>query len=175
MASFGGIAFESSSPNRRSVDPLSAPCGFPRADVPSSGPMEIRDLPEDRFDEAVALWRDAELTRPWNDPEADLRRALDGPSSTVLVVVEDGELVATAMVGHDGHRGWIYYLAVRNAARRRGLGAALVGACERWLAERDVPKVNLMIRGDNTAAAGFYDALGYAHDDVVVRSRRLDA
>jgi ribosomal protein S18 acetylase RimI-like enzyme len=135
--------------------------------------MEIQELTHARAEEAIELWREAGLTRPWNDPEADLRRAVDGPSSTVLTVLEDGELVATAMVGHDGHRGWIYYLAVRNTARRRGLGAALVGACEAWLAQRDVPKVNLMIRGDNTSAAGFYDALGYARDDVVVRSRRL--
>lgn len=135
--------------------------------------MEIHELDDDRADEVVALWHTAGLTRPRNDPEADLRRALAGPSSTVLGVVEEGELVGTAMVGHDGHRGWIYYLAVRNAARRRGLGAALVGACERWLLDRDVPKVNLMIRGDNTTAGQFYDALGYATDDVVVRSRRL--
>jgi ribosomal protein S18 acetylase RimI-like enzyme len=78
------------------------------------------------------------------------------------------------MVGHDGHRGWVYYLAVSADARGGGAGRALMAACEAWLAERGVPKLNLMVRGDNAAAQGFYDALGYATDDVVVRSRRLD-
>ncbi len=78
------------------------------------------------------------------------------------------------MVGHDGHRGWIYYLAVAPSARRGGLGRSLVEASEHWLAERGVPKLNVMVRGDNADAQGFYDAIGYGHDDVVVRSRRLD-
>jgi len=46
-------------------------------------------------------------------------------------------------------------------------------ACERWLAERGIPKVNLMVRADNPVARGFYAAIGYGHDEVVVLSRRL--
>ena len=76
--------------------------------------MQISDLPADHTDDAVALWRETGLTRPWNDPYADLARALAGPTSTVLGAQDaDGCLVGTVMVGHDGHRGWVYYLAVR--------------------------------------------------------------
>jgi ribosomal protein S18 acetylase RimI-like enzyme len=135
--------------------------------------MTLETLAPERIDEAIALWHEVGLTRPWNDAPADLRRALHGPSSTILALVEEGSLLATAMVGHDGHRGWVYYLAVRADARGRGCGRAMMAACEAWLLDRGVPKLNLMVRGDNTEARGFYAALGYSHDDVVVLSRRL--
>jgi hypothetical protein len=77
------------------------------------------------------------------------------------------------MVGHDGHRGWVYYLAVRPGRRGRGHGRAMMRACETWLSARDVPKVNLMVRTGNDAVLAFYDAIGYGRDDVFVMSRRL--
>jgi ribosomal protein S18 acetylase RimI-like enzyme len=135
--------------------------------------MHIESLTPSEFDAAVALWQDAGLTRPWNDPHDDLRRAIAGPSSTILAGREGDELVATAMVGHDGHRGWVYYVAVRPDRRGRGHGRAMMRACENWLAARDVPKIDLMIRTQNEAVVAFYSALGYGHDDVVVMSKRL--
>lgn len=136
--------------------------------------MDIACLSPSDFDSAVVLWRDVGLTRPWNDPMDDLRRAVAGPSSTVLAGHDDaGALVATAMVGHDGHRGWVYYVAVRPDQRGRGHGRAIMRACETWLSERDVPKLDLMIRTDNHEMIAFYAALGYGHDDVVVMSKRL--
>jgi len=48
-----------------------------------------------------------------------------------------------------------------------------MNACEAWLAERRVPNVNIMVRADNAAAVGFYQALGYSRDEVIVLSRRL--
>lgn len=135
--------------------------------------MHIESLAPPEFDAAVALWHDVGLTRPWNDPIADLHRAVAGPSSTVLAGRDGDELVATAMVGHDGHRGWVYYVAVRPDRRRQGHGRAIMRACETWLAARDVPKINLMVRTENDAVIDFYAALGYGHDDVVVMSKRL--
>jgi ribosomal protein S18 acetylase RimI-like enzyme len=137
--------------------------------------MAIVSLAPEHIDDALALWEDVGLTRPWNDAREDLRRALAGPASTILALVDDGALLATAMVGHDGHRGWVYYLAVARAAQRRGHGRAVMSACEAWLAERGVPKLNLMLRTENHAARGFYTALDYTQDDVVVFSRRLEA
>ena len=96
-----------------------------------------------------------------------------GPSSAVLAGVQDDALVATAVVGHDGHRGWVYYLAVTQDAQGHGYGRAMMDACERWLADRGVPKLNLMVRASNAAVLGFYEALGYGRDEVVVMSRRL--
>jgi ribosomal protein S18 acetylase RimI-like enzyme len=137
--------------------------------------MQIAPLPSRRIDDAVELWHEARLTRPWNDPVEDARRALAGPTSTVLAHIDaDDRLLATAMVGHDGHRGWVYYVAVREDARGHGHGAAIMRAAEAWLAERAIVKLNLMIRTDNLAARGFYAALGYSVDDVVFLSRRLD-
>jgi ribosomal protein S18 acetylase RimI-like enzyme len=133
----------------------------------------IRELDASHAAGAVALWHSEGLTRPWNDPGADFARALREATSAVLGGFEQERLVATVMVGHDGHRGWVYYLAVASDRRRHGLGRALMATAERWLAERAVPKLNLMIRGDNAQAAGFYDALGYGRDDVVVMSKRL--
>jgi ribosomal protein S18 acetylase RimI-like enzyme len=135
--------------------------------------MRIGPLPTTMLSAAVALWEAAGLTRPWNDPRDELRRALAGPASTVLAGIDDGVLICTAMVGHDGHRGWVYYLAVSPDARGRGHGRTMMRACEAWLQARGVPKLNLMIRADNADARGFYAALGYGDDDVIVMSRRI--
>jgi ribosomal protein S18 acetylase RimI-like enzyme len=134
--------------------------------------MEIVELGAAHRADAVALWHAAGLTRPWNDPAADLDRALAGPSSTVLGAFgDDGGLVGTVMVGHDGHRGWLYYLAVATARRGEGIGRALVAAAEAWTVPF-VPKIQLMVRADNAAAAAFYEALGYERSDVAVLGRR---
>ena len=125
-------------------------------------------------DAAVALWQAAGLTRPWNDPHADFTRALAGPTSAVLGLRDGGALVATVMVGDDGHRGWVYYLAVDPARQRGGLGRLMMAAAEDWLAKRGCPKLNLMVRGDNTQARGFYARLGYEVNDVVTLAKRLD-
>ncbi len=122
----------------------------------------------------VALWHASGLTRPWNDPAADFDLALGGPQSTVLLASDDGALAGSVMVGFDGHRGWVYYLASDPARRQQGLGRALMAAAEAWLAERGCPKIQLMVRGDNAAARGFYAAIGYEVQDVVTIGRRLD-
>jgi ribosomal protein S18 acetylase RimI-like enzyme len=141
--------------------------------------MRIEPLPERLYDAAIRLWQDSGLTRPWNDPEADLRRAAGGDSSCVLAAIADGDgdgdgLLATAMVGHDGHRGWVYYLAVDATQRDRGLGRRMMEACEDWVRSRGIPKIQLMVRATNQVTVGFYEHLGYAGSDVVVLGRRLD-
>lgn len=130
-------------------------------------PLDVVDR-----DAVVALWERCGLTRPWNDPYADLDRALAGPASTVLVVPGPAGPLGAVMVGHDGHRGWLYYLAVDEARRRRGTGRVLVEGAERWLAEH-VPKVQLMVRSDNPDAVGFWVRLGYEASDVTVLGRRV--
>ena len=135
--------------------------------------MVISPLLPTQFDAAIQLWHEAGLTRPWNDPAQDLRRAIADPAAAVLAGIEAESLLAIAMVGYDGHRGWVYYLAVKPNARGRGHGRAMMQACERWLVERGVPKLNVMVRDDNVAARGFYTSLGYKLSDVVVLSRAL--
>jgi len=135
--------------------------------------MQFRDLTSVDVEAAVSIWQEAGLTRPWNPPELDLRRALEGPTSTVLGGFDGERLVGTAMVGHDGHRGWVYYLAVAEDQRGSGLGRRLMLAAERWLRERGAVKVQLMVRSTNEAVLGFYEHLGYEDAEVQVRSKWL--
>jgi len=135
--------------------------------------MSIAELPQELVESAVELWESVGLTRPWNDPRADVRRALGAPASTVLADVHSGCVVATVMVGHDGHRGWVYYLAVRPELQRLGRGREMMREAERWLRRAGVPKFNLMVRADNLPAKDFYLRIGYSPSDVVVLSRTL--
>lgn len=137
-------------------------------------PVVVTELAAELVGDAVALWHSSGLSRPWNDPHTDLIRAMSGPSSTVLATTDKhGALQGTVMVGHDGHRGWIYYLAVAHERRRQGLGRVLVRASEGWLRARGVPKLNLMVRAANSDVLAFYDALGYADGEVVVLGKFL--
>ena len=138
-------------------------------------PVKIQTLPERFYDDALSLWHDTGLTRPWNDPDADLRRAVAGTSSTVLGATDGETLVATAMVGHDGHRGWVYYLAVAPALQGQGLGRQMMRESEDWVVAQRIPKLQLMVRAGNAAAVGFYAKLGYLDAEVVVLGRRLDS
>lgn len=122
----------------------------------------------------AALWERAGLTRPWNDPHADIALARRGPHSTILVARDGGRILGSAMVGHDGHRGWVYYLAVEPDLQGRGLGRALLRAVEDWLRARAVPKLMLLVRPDNEKVRGFYAAEGYLEEPRIVFSRRLD-
>ena len=122
---------------------------------------------------ACELWREAGLTREWNSPEEDFDRALGGATSTVLGVVDDGAVVATAMVGHDGHRGWVYYVAVSGSRRRQGIGSRLMSSAEEWVRRAGVPKLQLMVRDENGAAQGFYRRLGYEDANVTTLGRWL--
>lgn len=121
----------------------------------------------------VALWEAAGLTRPWNDPRADFDLALATATSAVLLTEQDGAIIGSVMVGFDGHRGWVYYLATSPESRLQGIGRRLMRAAEEWLSAIGSPKIQLMVRGDNTAARGFYDALGYELQDVVTIGKRL--
>jgi ribosomal protein S18 acetylase RimI-like enzyme len=122
---------------------------------------------------AAELWTAAGLTRPWNDPLADFDRAIAGATSTVLGLRDGSELVGTVMVGHDGHRGWVYYLAVADSHQGRGLGSALMAAAEQWLRSRGAVKVQLMVRESNRDVVAFYARLGYQQDEVSVLARWL--
>ena len=135
--------------------------------------IAIGELRADDADAAVTLWQACGLTRPWNDPHADLARALAAADATLLAGRIDDVMVATVMVGFDGHRGWVYYLAVAPDAQRAGHGAAMMRAAERWLHAHGAPKLNLMVRADNEAAVGFYRAIGYAPSDVMVLQKVL--
>lgn len=131
--------------------------------------VEDADIPA-----IVALWERCELTRSWNDPHSDIVRALQGSSSDVLVGRDGNTIVATVMVGHDGHRGWVYYVAVDPDHHKNGYGRAIMAAAEDWLRTRGIEKLQLLVRADNTRVQAFYETLDYNQQERVVYAKWLD-
>jgi ribosomal protein S18 acetylase RimI-like enzyme len=122
----------------------------------------------------IALWRRCGLTRPWNDPAADIALARKGPDAAVLGGRDGSGIVASVLVGHDGHRGWVYYVAVDPDARQKGYGRVIMDAAEDWLRGRGIEKLQLMVRPDNAQVQAFYQRLGYVEQQRIVYAKRLD-
>ncbi len=123
--------------------------------------------------DVIALWRACDLVRPWNDPAKDIARKLKADPEGFLVAERGGRLVASIMIGYDGHRGWINYLAVDPACQRSGIGRALLAEAEVRLRAVGCPKINLQVRRTNSGVVAFYEQLGFAADDVVNLGKRL--
>jgi ribosomal protein S18 acetylase RimI-like enzyme len=143
--------------------------------VPS---LEIR--PYQPADQAavVALWEACALLRAWNDPVSDIALCMNTPSSALFVASTAGDdgiddPWATIMCGSDGHRGWLYYLAVDPGRRRAGVARSMVCHAENWLAGNGIRKVELMIRPENDAVREVYERLGYEVEPRLVMSRWL--
>lgn len=141
--------------------------------------VHIRTYVDDDFENVVALWHACGLLRPWNEPASDIALCRSTASSELFVGLVGGnddatKLIATVMTGSDGHRGWMYYLAVDPTFRYEGFARAMVRHAENWLAALGIRKVELMIRDDNEAVRSFYEKIGYAVEPRIVMSRRLE-
>jgi ribosomal protein S18 acetylase RimI-like enzyme len=123
----------------------------------------------------IELWRHCDLTRPWNDPHKDIARKLKVRPDLFLVGEINGAVVATAMVGYDGHRGWINYLGVDPDHRRTGLARQIMSEAERLLRKEGCSKINLQVRSTNSQAIEFYRRIGFAVDDVMSMGKRLES
>lgn len=135
--------------------------------------MLIQPYDESCESQVVALWDECGLSREWNDPRKDIDRKLKVQRELFLVGTLEGHVMATVMAGYDGHRGWINYLAVAPAHRRRGYASVLMQRVEGLLLDMGCPKLNLQVRASNAEAVGFYRRLGYLQDDVYSYGRRL--
>ena len=135
--------------------------------------MRIRPYAAGDETAVIALWERCRLTRPWNDPRKDIARKLAVQPELFLVGVLGEAIVATAMAGYEGHRGWVNYLAVSPEHRRKGLGKTLMREVEKRLMERGCPKLNVQVRAANGEALQFYRRLGYAQDEAVALGKRL--
>lgn len=135
--------------------------------------MRIRAFDRADTEAVVELWRAAGLVVPWNDPYRDIERKLAVQPELFLVGEAAGAVIATAMVGYDGHRGWVNYLAVDGSRRGERLGARLMAEAERLLTERGCPKLNLQVRSTNAGVIEYYRSLGYQVDEVASLGKRL--
>ncbi|MGH1352616.1 MAG: GNAT family acetyltransferase [Methyloligellaceae bacterium] len=139
-----------------------------------SGHMNIRPICDEDVEQVVALWKLCELTRPWNDPYRDIDFARGKVNSDILVGFAGDKLIASAMVGYDGHRGYAYYVSVHPDWQGKGLGETLMDRVESWLAGHGVWKINLMIRDDNEKVLGFYEELGYERGKTVQLGKSIE-
>ncbi|GAT72882.1 GNAT family acetyltransferase [Microbacterium hydrocarbonoxydans] len=135
--------------------------------------MEIRTFAAGDIDAVIALWKEAGLTRPWNDPRADIDRMRAVWPDLLIVAADGGSIVGSVMAGYDGHRGWLYYLATAAARRGEGIASALVREAEHRLLELGCPKVQLMVRPGNEIVFAFYDRVGYERFDIGMSGKRL--
>ena len=139
-----------------------------------SNEIEIRPFTESDMDGVAALWTEAfPGNSPWNIPEDDIKRKLKIQREMFLVAEIKGAIVGTAMAGYDGHRGWVYYVAVAEKYRRRGIGKALMRRVEKELAKLGCPKLNLQVRSSNKEVVDFYLSLGYRIEDRVSMGKLL--
>ena len=135
----------------------------------------ISSIEDGDLSEVTHLWRRAGLIREWNDPAGDIALARKERNSTVLLGRDDGgALVASVLVGHDGHRGWVYYVSVDPNHRLKDYGREIMTAAEDWLRARGIAKLQLMVRGDNAKVHAFYEALGYYDQKRVTFAKWLD-
>ena len=136
--------------------------------------LSITAIEDGDIAEVTALWQRCGLTRAWNDPTGDIALARKEANATVLLGRDDGAAVASVLVGHDGHRGWVYYVSVDPDHRHKGFGRAIMTAAEDWLRARGIEKLQLMVRGDNAQVHDFYQSLGYYDQKRVVFAKWLD-
>ena len=143
------------------------------APVPAAA-LAIADIADADVEVIIALWHRCGSTRPWNDPAADIALARRGPNSTVLTGRDGDMIVASVMVGHDGHRGWVYYVTVDPDRRHQGFGRSIMNAAEAWLRARGILKLQLMVRKDNVKVHSFYRSIGYYNQETVTFAKWLD-
>ena len=136
--------------------------------------MFIRQFQQEDEDAVIALWRQCDLVRPWNDPHRDIQRKLCVNPELFIVGVVDNRIVASVMAGYEGHRGWLNYLAVAPDVQQQGYARNILAEAERLLRNAGCPKINLQVRSSNRGVIEFYRHLGYAVDDVVSMSKRLE-
>jgi ribosomal protein S18 acetylase RimI-like enzyme len=136
--------------------------------------MNLRLFRTEDTEAVIALWRRCGLVHPQNDPHKDIVRKCRVRTDLFIVGESEGRIVASVMVGYEGHRGWINYLAVSPDEQRRGHGRMLMAEAERLLRAEGCPKINLQVRASNTEVLAFYKAIGYGQDEVVSLGKRLE-
>jgi ribosomal protein S18 acetylase RimI-like enzyme len=136
--------------------------------------LTIKAIEDGDIADVIALWQRCGSTRAWNDPARDIALARKETNATVLLGRKDGDLVASVLVGHDGHRGWVYYVTVDPDHRFKSYGRVIMTSAEDWVRARGIEKLQLMVRGDNAKVHAFYQSLGYYDQERVIFAKWLD-
>jgi ribosomal protein S18 acetylase RimI-like enzyme len=135
--------------------------------------FKIRVFQDSDRADVIDLWHRCNLVVPQNDPQRDIDKKLEVQSELFFVGTISNKIVATVMAGYDGHRGWIYYLAVDPDYQRKQIGRCIMEKAEVALKERGCPKINLQVRSSNQVVIAFYERLGFSNDDVIGLGKRL--
>lgn len=133
--------------------------------IRSAGPQDEKAV--------TSLWHECNLTTSYNDPKNDFQFALNKPNSDILVALQGDSICGSVMCGHDGHRGWLYYVSSSPSLRGSGIGKLMVSEGEEWLRKRGIAKVQLMIRQSNEEVMNFYQHIGYEHTPRIVMAKWL--
>ncbi len=124
--------------------------------------------------QVVALWETIfGYEAPHNQPGLAIDKKIEVHDELFFVAVADSAVVGTIMAGYDGHRGWIYSVAVAPSRRNQGIGSRLVSHAERALTSLGCVKINLMILEGNEGVVGFYSKLGYSVEKRVNMGKRI--
>jgi ribosomal protein S18 acetylase RimI-like enzyme len=124
--------------------------------------------------QVIALWETVfGYEAAHNKPDLVIDKKLEFGDELFFVAVADGAVVGTVMAGYDGHRGWIYSVAVAPSHRRQGIGTQLVTHAERALTGKGCVKINLQILEGNEKVSGFYASLGYAVEKRVNMGKKI--
>lgn len=136
--------------------------------------MDIRLYQDSDFDGVDALWREAfPEDPPWKHARNTIPAKRAFQPDLFFVAADGDQIVGSAMAGYDGHRGWLYAVAVSGRSQRKGIGARLVRTAEAALHALGCTKVNLQVRRSNEAVVRFYEALGYGVEPRISLGRRL--
>jgi 4-oxalocrotonate tautomerase family enzyme len=135
--------------------------------------FKIRSYQASDESAVIELWHRCNLVVPQNEPKKDIEMKRKVQADLFFVGTVSGRIVATVMAGYDGHRGWIYYLAVDPDYRRQQIGRRMMEKAAFALKKRGCPKINLQVRTSNRAVIAFYERLGYTNDDVIGLGKRL--
>lgn len=133
--------------------------------MPNEKHMNIRKFEESDRHSLIELWHAVFPDDPAHNEPSIMIAAKLAVDDLIFVAEHNGNLVGACMAGYDGHRGWLYAVAVLQHQRRSGTGAALVNHAIQSLKDIGCIKVNLQIRSTNIQVAAFYKALGFKMED----------
>ena len=134
---------------------------------------KIKIFEEDYRDQILSLWQKCKLIKTWNDPNKDIDRKLKVKDDLFLVIEYNNLIIGSAMAGYDGHRGYVYYLAIDPIHQNKGFGKLLMDNIEKKLKEIGCPKINIFIRSSNINVKNFYKSIFYDEQDCLTYGKRL--